>query len=396
MKNIAPVLGFTLFLAACGQARQQPQAGPPQVAFVTVAEKPVTLSSELPGRTSAYETSDVRPQVNGLVLARLFQEGDMVRQGQPLYRIDSSPYEAQVASARAALTRARAAIASSNALARRYGELVKINAISRQDFENATTSAQQAQADVAAQAAALRTAQIDLGRTTVKAPITGRIGRSTFTTGALVTAAQTEPLSVIQRLDPIYVDIQQSSADLLRLRRQILSGALSRGGGAARVKLKLEDGSDYGVEGTLKFADVSVDPATGSQVIRAQFGNPRGLLLPGMFVRAQLVEGTQANAMLVPQRGVSRDEKGNPTVLVVGAGDKVELRVLTAPRTIGDNWLVTAGLKPGDRVIVEGAQNLRPGTPVKPVPYNPNATAPQGGGQQGPAAAGQPNAGQAK
>ncbi len=220
----------------------------------------MTLSSELPGRTSAYETSDVRPQVNGLVLARLFQEGDMVRQGQPLYRIDSSPYEAQVASARAALTRARAAIASSNALARRYGELVKINAISRQDFENATTSAQQAQADVAAQAAALRTAQIDLGRTTVKAPITGRIGRSTFTTGALVTAAQTEPLSVIQRLDPIYVDIQQSSADLLKLRQQILAGQVSRDRADARVRLKLEDGTSYGPEGTLKFTDVTVDP----------------------------------------------------------------------------------------------------------------------------------------
>jgi len=395
MLSAPSLLLAALLLASCGGGEQQaaPPPGPPQVGVIEVRQQAVTLSNELPGRTSAYETSEVRPQVNGLVLARLFQEGDFVRAGQPLYRIDPSPYQAQVASAQAAVARARAAITSSQALARRYGELVKINAISRQDFENATTSAQQAQADVAAQQAALRTAQIDLGRTTVRAAISGRIGRSTFTTGALVTAAQTEPLTTIQRLDPIYVDIQQSSADLLRLRQQILSGALSRGGGAARVKLKLEDGSDYGPEGTLKFADVTVDPATGSQVIRAQFANSRGLLLPGMFVRAVLVEGTQANAMLVPQRGVSRDEKGNPTVLVVGAGDKVEMRVLTAPRTIGDNWLVTAGLKLGDRVIVEGAQNLRPGTAVKAVPYNPNAAAPQGaaqgGGQPGAAAAGQ-------
>lgn len=302
----------------------------------------------------------------------------MVRQGQPLYRIDPAPYEAQVASARAALTRARAAIASSNALARRYGELVKINAISRQDFENATTQAQQAQADVAAQAAALRTAQIDLGRTTVKAPISGRIGRSTFTTGALVTAAQTSPLTVIQRLDPIYVDIQQSSADLLKLRQQILAGQVSRGGADARVRLMLEDGTPYGPEGTLKFADVTVDPATGSQTIRAIFPNPRGLLLPGMFVRAELVEGTRSNAILVPQRAVTRDEKGQPLVMVVGSDGKLQPRVLTAPRTVGQDWLVTAGLKPGDKVVVEGAQNLQPGTPVKAVPFTDQAKPAQG------------------
>ncbi len=389
--GLAIALATPLTLAACGGGAPQQQApqGPPQVGFVTIREQPVTLTTELPGRTSAYETSEVRPQVNGLVLARLFQEGDFVRAGQPLYRIDAAPYQAQVASARAALARARSAIASSRALARRYGELVKINAISKQDFENATTSAQQAEADVAAQQAALRTAQIDLARTTVKAPIAGRIGRSTFTTGALVTAAQTDPLTTIQRLDPIYVDIQQSSADLLKLRQQIMSGQLSRGGGAARVRLKLEDGSDYGIEGTLKFADVTVDPTTGTQAIRAVFANPRGLLLPGMFVRAELVQGTQGAAMLVPQRAVSRDEKGQPTVMVVGQGDKVEARVLTAPRTIGDNWLVTAGLKPGDRVIVEGAQNLRPGSPVKAVAWSDKPQAQQGQAQGQPATQGQ-------
>jgi membrane fusion protein (multidrug efflux system) len=388
MKNLVAASAAALMLASCGGASKQPAAPPPpQVGFVTLSPQAVTLTTELPGRTSAYETSEVRPQVNGLVLARLFQEGDLVRAGQPLYRIDSSPYQAQVASARAALARARAAIASSRALARRYGELVKINAISKQDYENATTSAAQAEADVAAQTAALNTAQIDLARTIVRAPIAGRIGRSTFTTGALVTASQTEPLATIQRLDPIYVDIQQSSADLLRLRQQVLAGAVTRGGPlAARVRLKLEDGTTYPVEGTLKFADVTVDPTTGSQAIRAQFANRQGLLLPGMFARAELVEGTQGSALLVPQRGVNRDEKGQATVLVVGAGNKAENRVIVATRAIGDNWLVTSGVKSGDRVIVEGAQTLQPGTQVNPVPYDPNAKpAPQAAGQQGQA-----------
>jgi len=384
--------------AAKGGAEQQGQAAPPQVGVVTVQPESVTLTTVLPGRTSAYETSEVRPQVNGLVTARLFTEGDQVKKGQALYRVDPQPYQAQVANARAALARARAAIASSAALQRRYGELVKINAIAQQDFENAVTSAEQARADVAAQQAALRTAQIDLARTTIRAPISGRIGRSIVTTGALVSSGQTTALTTIQRLDPIYVDVSQSSGDLLRLRQQIAAGALSRGGGAARVQLRLEDGSVYPIEGKLQFADVSVDPNTGTQTIRALFPNPRGLLLPGMYVRAELVEGTQANALLVPQRAVTRDEKGNPSVLVVGPDGKLQPRALTAPRTIGENWLVTAGLKPGDKVVVEGAMMLRPGMPVKAVPYNPNAAqgapgqgAPgqQGGGQQGASQQGQ-------
>ncbi|WP_246617056.1 efflux RND transporter periplasmic adaptor subunit [Sphingomonas yunnanensis] len=384
--------------AAKGGAQQQGQAAPPQVGVVTVQPESVTLTNVLPGRTSAYETSEVRPQVNGLVTARLFTEGDSVKKGQALYRVDPQPYQAQVANARAALARARAAIASSAALQRRYGELVKINAIARQDFENAVTSAEQARADVAAQQAALRTAQIDLARTTIRAPISGRIGRSIVTTGALVSSGQTTALTTIQRLDPIYVDVSQSSGDLLRLRQQIAAGALSRGGGAARVQLRLEDGSVYPIQGKLQFADVSVDPNTGTQTIRALFPNPRGLLLPGMYVRAELVEGTQANALLVPQRAVTRDEKGNPSVLVVGPDGKLQPRALTAPRTIGENWLVTAGLKPGDKVVVEGAMMLRPGMPVKAVPYNPNAAqaapgqgAPgQQGGGQGASQQGQP------
>jgi membrane fusion protein (multidrug efflux system) len=364
-----------LALTACGDGgKQQQQApqGPVPVGYTVVREEPVTLTTELPGRTAAFETSEVRPQVNGIVLERLFVEGDVVRKGQSLYRIDSAPYEAQVASARAALTRARSSIASSAALARRYGELVKINAIARQEFENAQTTAAQAQADVAAQQATLRTAQIDLARTTIRAPITGRIGRSVFTTGALVSASQTNALATIQRLDPIYVDIQESSSDLLKLRQQILSGQLTRNGNT-RVKLKLEDGSEYGPQGTLRFADVTVDPTTGSQVIRALFPNPNGLLLPGMFVRASLVEGTQAKGMLVPQRAVSRDEKGLATVMVIGAGNKVELRTLQTSRAIGDNWLATSGIKSGDKIIVEGGMMLRPGMPVQGKPWNPNA-----------------------
>lgn len=363
-----------LALGACGQggeqAQQQGAPGPMAVSFVTLREEPVTLTTVLPGRTAAFETSEVRPQVNGLVRARLFTEGDYVRQGQPLYRIDPAPYEAQVASARAALARARASIASSAALARRYGELVKINAIARQEYENAVTASNQAQADVAAQQAALRQAQIDLSRTTIRAPISGRIGRSVFTTGALVTAAQAEPLATIQRLDPIYVDIQQSSADLLRLREQIMAGNLSRGGNT-RVRLRLETGSLYPVEGTLRFADVTVDPNTGSQTIRASFPNPNNLLLPGMFVRAELVEGVQSQGILVPQRAVTRDERGQATVMVVGQGNRAEVRPVQTSRTVGANWLATGGVRAGDRVIVEGGQMLRPGMPVNPSPYRP-------------------------
>lgn len=383
MRKSSPLIVLTaVVLAGCGSGKQQQPPAPPtpQVGFVTVSPQSVTLSTELAARTAAYETSEIRPQVNGLITARLFQEGDEVRAGQPLYRIDPQPYQAQVASARAALSRAKAAIASNDALARRYGELVKINAIARQDYENAITTAQQARADVAAQEAALRTATIDLGRTTVKAPISGRIGRSAVTTGGLVTASQTTALSTIQRLDPIYIDITQSSVDQLRLRKQLLEGNLSRGANAARIRLKLEDGTLYPVEGIVKFADVTVDPATGSQTIRAQFSNPNRLLLPGMYVTAQFVEGTQANALLVPQRAVSRDEKGNAVVMVVGPGNKIVPKTLTAPRTIGDNWLVTAGLAAGDRVIVEGAQNLQPGTPVKPVQWTDKAAKP--GAQQ--------------
>lgn len=363
--------GLLLVLAGCGQGTKgQPQGPPPPAAvgFVVAREQPVMLTTELPGRTTAFETSDVRPQVNGLVQARLFTEGDLVHAGQPLYRIDPSPYQAQVASARAALARARSSIASTAALSRRYGELVKINAIARQEFENSQTGAAQARADVAAQVAAVRTAEIDLARTTIRAPIAGRIGRSAFTTGALVSAAQADPLATIQRLDPIYVDIQQPSTELLRLREQVMAGQVARGN-ATRVRLLLETGTTYPREGTLRFADVTVDPTTGSQTIRAQVPNPQGLLLPGMFVRAVLPQGTQTRALLVPQRAVGRDERGHATVMLVGPGNKAVQRVIATARTQGDDWIVTGGLKPGERVIVEGGMMLRPGMPVNPSPH---------------------------
>lgn len=377
-----------LLLSACG--KQAPPPPPPkQVGVVTVQMQPVTLTTELPGRTSPYESSEVRPQVDGIILKRLFREGESVRAGQLLYQIDPAPYAAAVANARAALARAQSSIASTAALARRYGELVKINAIARQDYENAVASANQAQADVAAQKAALQSAEINLRRTAVKAPISGRIGASTFTVGALVTAAQAQPLATIQRLDPIYVDINQSSVDLLRLRKKIMAGQISRGGAATRVGLTLEDGSEYAHEGTFQFADVTVQQDTGTVTIRAIFANPEGLLLPGMYVRAHLIEGTQAQGILAPQQAISRDEKGDPTALVVGPDNKLQLRQLTTSRAIGDKWLVTSGLKPGDRLVMDGAMMIQPGAQVQPVPWTPaNANGAPPGQSGAPAAQG--------
>ena len=341
-----------------------PAPGPQPVGVIVVREEAVPLTAELPGRTSAYETSDVRPQVDGIIRARLFTEGDYVTAGQPLYRIDPATYEARVASARAALARARASTIAAEGQVKRDAELVKRNFVSRQLYDNALSAAGEARADVEAQNAALRSASIDLGRTTIRAPISGRIGRSVYTTGALVQAGQDNALTTIQRLDPIYVDIQQSSSDLLRLREQMLAGQVTSD--KAPVRLQLESGSTYPMTGTLSFADVTVDPATGSQTIRAVFPNPQHILLPGMFVRGQLSQGVQSRGILVPQRAVSRDERGRPTVLVVNAKGMSELRVIEADRSVGDNWLVTGGLKPGEKVIVEGGPLIRPGLPVKP------------------------------
>jgi membrane fusion protein (multidrug efflux system) len=327
-------------------------------------EQPVTLTTELPGRTSPYETSDVRPQVDGIIRARLFTEGDFVREGQPLYRIDPVAYEARVANARAALAHAQASTVAAEGQVRRYAELVRRDFVSKQLYDNAVSAAGEARADVQAQAAALRSAQIDLDRTFIRAPISGRIGRSLYTTGALVKSGQDNALTTIQRLDPIYVDIQQSSADLLRLREENISGEISND--RAPVRLRLESGSMYPLQGTLSFADVTVDPATGSQTIRAVFPNPQHLLLPGMFVRSEVTQGIQSRGILLPQRAVSRDERGRPTVIVVGKNNMAILRVIQADRTVGTSWLVTGGIKPGDTVVVDAGPLLRPGIPVKP------------------------------
>ena len=353
--------GWLLF----GNRETPPPPPPPTpVGVMVVKEEPVTLTAELPGRTAAYETSEVRPQVDGIIRARLFTEGDYVREGQPLYRIDPVTYQARVASARAALGRARASTIGAEGQERRYAELLKRNFVSRQAYDNAVSAAGEARADVAAQAAVLQSAQIDLDRTVIRAPISGRVGRSFFTTGALVKAAQDNALTTIQQLDPIFVDIQQSSSEFLRLREQTLSGQISSG--SAPVRLHLETGTIYPIVGSLSFADVTVDPATGSQTIRAVFANPQHLLLPGMFVRGQLDQGVQSRGILVPQRAVSRDERGRPTVLVVGKNNMTELRIIEADRTVGESWLVTGGLRPGEIVVIDAGPLVRPGMPVKP------------------------------
>ncbi|WP_332772410.1 efflux RND transporter periplasmic adaptor subunit [Phenylobacterium sp.] len=358
-----------LALAACGPKGPggPGMGGPAAVAFVVARTEPVTLTTELSGRTSAVLVSEVRPQVGGIVQARLFQEGGQVRAGQALYQIDPAAYRASLNSANAGLAQAQAAHVSAKLKADRYRDLVAINAVSRQENDDAQAAAQQAAANVQAQRAAVDQARINLGYTRVAAPISGRIGKSSVTPGALVTAGQANALAVVQNLDRIYVDVTQSSADLLKLKRDMAAGQLGATG-AAQVSLILEDGSTYPLPGTLQFSDVTVDPGTGSVGLRAVFPNPQGALLPGMYVRARLSKGVATGGMLIPQAAVSRDPKGQATVLVVGAGNKAEIRPLTVAQTVGDKWLVTGGLKPGDKVIVEGLQNLRPGADIKPAP----------------------------
>ncbi len=359
----------SLTLAACGQGKGgaaggMGAGGPTPVGVVVVKTEPVTLTSELQGRTSAYLVSEVRPQVGGIVKARLFQEGSYVRAGQPLYQIEPATFQASLNSAQAGLAQAQATYTAAKLKADRYKELVAVNAVSKQDNDDAQAAAQQASANVAAQKAAVENARINLGWTRVVAPISGRIGKSSVTPGALVTASQATALATIQNLDKIYVDLTQSSAELLQLQRDLAGGQLGRSG-SAQVSLKLEDGSTYPVQGRLEFADVTVDQTTGSFGLRATFDNPNGALLPGMYVRATLGKGVASNGVLIPQAGVSRDPKGNATVTVVGAKGVAEIRPITVGQTIGDKWLVTSGLKVGDQVIVEGLQKVRPGAPVK-------------------------------
>ena len=374
-------------LTACGKkAATPPPMGPPVVGYVVVQPQAVTLTTELPGRTNAYLTSDVRPQVNGIVLSRLFVEGGDVHAGQALYQIDPKPYQATLDQAKAQLQNAQANLATLKIKAERYADLVKINAVAKQDYDDAEAAYKQALAVVAQDRAAGESAAINLGYTRVTAPISGRIGRSIVTPGALVQAGQATALSTIQTLDPVYVDVTQSADQLLELKRAMQGGQLSGGGPAsARVRLMLQDGTPYPREGVLRFSEVTVDQTTGSVTLRAVFPNPDRLLLPGLYVRAVIVEGVQPDGVLAPQPAVSRDEKGRAVAYVVGAGDKAEARILKTGQAIGGAWLVTDGLKPGDRLITEGLMKVKPGAPVKPAPAGDPAAASGGGSQGAPA-----------
>jgi membrane fusion protein (multidrug efflux system) len=376
-----------LLLAGCGGGSDDPRGsggrsgpkGPITVGYVVAREGSAPIQQELPGRVAAFQVSDVRPQVSGVILRRLFQEGSIVRQGQTLYQIDPSIYSAQQAQAAANLQSARANAVAARTRAQRYAPLAKMEAISRQDYTDALAQARQADAAVAQNSAALRAAQVNMRFTRVPAPITGRISLSNVTEGALVTANQTDPLATITRLDPVFVDIQQSAADLLKLRQ-----ALSQGGAvptSAQVRLKLPDGSDYGLTGTVEFSQVIVDQSTGTVTIRARFPNSQSILLPGMYVTAQFAQAVQTSAILVPQPAINRDPQGNATLFVVGAGNRAVQRTVRADRTLGANWVVTGGLAPGEKVITQGTANLKDGAQIKPVPQS----APQrvGAGQGG-------------
>jgi membrane fusion protein, multidrug efflux system len=371
---LAGILAGVLVMSGCKQQGPAGGAPPaksaPEVGFIVANLEPVTLTMELSGRISPQMVAEVRPQVGGIIQKRLFAEGSDVKEGETLYQIDPSTYQATYASAKASLAKSEANVSTLRQKAERYKELVAINAVSRQEYDDATAAFKQAEADIEAAKAAVETARINLAYTKIVAPISGRISRSTVTPGALVTANQASALATIQQLDPVYVDVTQSSSELLRLKRSLASGEI-KNMDATAVKLILEDGSPYPLEGTLKFREVTVDQTTGSVTLRAQFSNPNQLLLPGMFVRAIIQEGVREQAMLVPQRGVSRDTAGNAIALVAGENDIVERRILKTERTVGDSWLVNDGLKAGERVIVEGLQRARPGTTVKAVPFGP-------------------------
>ncbi len=366
------VLGFFAVIAAAAACKSTP---PPQalaeVGTVTIRTERAKLTTELPGRTSAFLVAEIRPQVNGIIQKRLFEEGSDVRAGSILYQIDPAPYQAAFEQAKAALAVAESKVPSARSRAERYKGLVAVHAVGEQDYDDAVAALGTAEASAASARAAMDNARINLEYTPIKSPIHGRIGRSSVTVGALVNGYQGSPLAVVQQMDPIYVDLIQSSTEVLRLRRKMESGGLKQDKEAwSKVKLLLDDGTPYPLEGTLQFRDITVDPTTGSVTLRAVFPNPDNLLLPGMFVRAVVEEGVNDEALFVPQQGVSRDTKGNPVALVVDKADKVEQRVLELDRAIGDRWLVTKGLAVGDRVIIEGLQKVRPGASVKVVPVD--------------------------
>ncbi|MGZ2745888.1 efflux RND transporter periplasmic adaptor subunit [Burkholderia stagnalis] len=367
--RLITVATAAVFLAACGKKESAPPPQTPEVGVVTVQPQNVAVFTELPGRTNAFLVAQVRARVDGIVLRREFTEGSDVKAGQRLYKIDPAPYIAQLNSAKATLAKAQANLATQNALVARYKVLVGANAISKQDYDNAVAAQGQAAADVAAGKAAVDTAQINLGYTDVVSPISGRVGISQVTPGAYVQASQATLMSTVQQLDPVYVDLTQSSLDGLKLRQDVQSGKLKTSGpGAAKVSLILEDGKTYSEPGKLQFSDVTVDQATGSVTIRAIFPNKDRVLLPGMFVRARIEEGVNENAFLVPQIGVTHDQKGQAVALVVGADNKVVPHQLKTTGMQGQNWIVEGGLQAGDRVIVQGVEKVRPGATVKSVP----------------------------
>lgn len=347
------------------------QAAPvPEVATVTLTARPVRLTTSLPGRTTAFRVAEIRPQVNGIILKRLFEEGSDVKEGQQLYQIDPATYQAALDSATATQARAEALLKSTTLTVERYKKLEIGRDISTQDYDNAVAAQLQAQADVLAAKAAIQTARINLDYTKVYSPITGRIGRSAVTEGALVTANQATALATVQQLDPIYVDVTQSTVQLQSLKRRLADGRLQHDTESQKqVKLLLDNDEVYGEKGTLQFRDVTVEASTGTVILRIVFANPNQMLLPGMFVRAEVEEGIQPSAILIPQQSVSRDVKGNPTVLMVNSAGKVELRTIVVDRPIDDQWLVVSGVAPGDRVIAEGMQKVRPGATVKEVPF---------------------------
>jgi membrane fusion protein, multidrug efflux system len=376
-------------LAGCGKSAAPPTpAAPPamEVSVVTLQPQTVTLTRELPGRTSPYLVAEVRPQVGGIVKARLFNEGSRVKAGQPLYQLDDAIPRADQETAKAALVRAQATLNSARPKAERWAELAKTGNVSKQDNENMIAALRQAEADVVAAQAVLDRGNVILQHARITSPITGRIGKSSVTQGALVTANQTDALATVQQLDPIYVDVTQSSAEWLELRKQIAAGRLQQGSNLP-VTILLEDGSRYPHEGKLTFTDVTVDQGTGSFLLRVVVPNPDDVLLPGMYVRAVVGSGVRQDALLVPQQGVARDPKGHTTVMVVGEDGKVAVRPVKVAQSIGDKWLVDDGLRAGDKVIVEGLQKIRPGAPVKASEAGPAATPPAAGGTAPPQAA---------
>ena len=366
-----------LLLLGCDRQQQSPPPPPvPEVATVTVQTQQIVLTTELPGRTSAYRIAEIRPQVNGLIQKRLFTEGFDVHAGQVLYEIDPAHFQAALDNAKAALGKAEANLPSIRLRVERYKELLPDKAVSQQEFDDAAAAEKQNQAEIEFWKAMVETARINLGYTRVTAPISGRIGKSAVTEGAIVTAYQPMALATIQQLDPIYVDVPQSTTELLRLKRRLEDGRLNPNGtDQKKANLILEAGRAYPLEGTLQFRDITVDPTTGSVTLRLVFPNPKGLLLPGMFVRVVVKEGVSEQAILVPQQAVSRDPKGNPVALIVDTGGKVQQRLLRLDRAIGDQWLVTSGLAEGDHVIVEGLQKVRAGASVEEVPFGASTPA---------------------